>query len=143
MKKTPNATTHAAPSPSTAPQYSIGIDYHKRYSVYCALDAAGEIQARGRISHATPGEFAALVKKWPGRVVFEASMNWHWLYELLEREMPAEDILLAHPYKTRIIAETQVKTDSRAERDRLAGGQPAGRRGVAPSTWTRTSWLSC
>ena len=111
MKKPPNPTIHATPFPSTAAQYSIGIDYHKRYSVYCVLDAAGEIQARGRILHATPGEFAALVTKWPGRVVFEASMNWHWLYELLEREMPAEDILLAHPYKTRIIAETQVKTD--------------------------------
>lgn len=101
-------------TPSTKPStgtFSIGIDYHKRYSVYCVVDAAGQIQARGRIEHATPSEFAALVKKWPGRVVFEASMNWHWLYELLEREMPAKDILLANPFRTRIIAEAQVKTD--------------------------------
>ena len=38
-------------------------------------------------------------------------MNWHWLYEILEGEMAAEDIVLANPYKTRIIAEAQVKTD--------------------------------
>ncbi|MGI8425326.1 MAG: IS110 family transposase [Actinomycetota bacterium] len=101
-------------TPSTKPiphSFFTGIDYHKRYSVYCVVDATGEIQARGRILHATPSEFAALVKKWRGRVVFEASMNWHWLYELLEREVPAEDILLANPFKTRLIAEAQVKTD--------------------------------
>ena len=48
--------------------------FYKRYSVHCVIDAAGETQARGRIEHAIPSEFAALVKKWPGRVVFEASM---------------------------------------------------------------------
>jgi transposase len=91
--------------------YSIGIDFHKRYSVYCVVDASGQVQARGRIEHALPSEFAVLVQKWPGRVVFEASMNWHWLYELLEQAMPAENILLANPFRTRIIAEAQVKTD--------------------------------
>jgi hypothetical protein len=38
-------------------------------------------------------------------------MNWHWFYELLEPVVPAGNILLANPYKTRIIAEAQVKTD--------------------------------
>ena len=38
-------------------------------------------------------------------------MNWHWLYEILEQAMPEEDLVLANPYKTRIIAEAQVKTD--------------------------------
>jgi transposase len=100
------------PSTLTAsPAYFTGIDYHKRYSVYCVLNATGQIQARGRIEHAAPQEFAALVRKWPGRVVFEACMNWHWLYELLEQSLKAEDIVLANAYKTRIIAEAQVKTD--------------------------------
>lgn len=90
----------------------IGIDYHKRYSVFCVVDGAGEILNRGRIEHARPGEFLSLVKRWRGcRVVFEASMNWHWLYEVLETELGVEDIVLANPYKTRIIAEAQVKTD--------------------------------
>ena len=97
--------------PTSSPEYFIGLDYHKRYSVYCVLNSAGQIQARGRIEHATPDAFGALVKQWPGRLVFEASMNWHWLYELLERSMKADDIVLANAYKTRIIAEAQVKTD--------------------------------
>ena len=44
-------------------------------------------------------------------MVFEAGMNWHWLLEILERELPSERIVLANPFKTRIIAEAQIKTD--------------------------------
>ena len=90
----------------------IGIDYHKRYSVFCVLDARGGVLERGRIDHRCPEQFVALVRRWPGcRVVFEACMNWHWLLEILEEAMPREDIVLANPFKTRIIAEAQIKTD--------------------------------
>ena len=90
----------------------IGIDYHKRYSVFCVLDAQGMILERGRIDHLCPEQFVWLVRRWPGcRVVFEACMNWHWLLEILEEAMPREDIVLANPFKTRIIAEAQIKTD--------------------------------
>lgn len=105
-------------SSSTAPNIVveaatfIGIDYHKRYSIHHVIDAAGNDLAKGRIEHHSPQDFAALVKRWPNpRVVFEASMNWHWLFEVLERSMPGEHITLANPFKTRIIAEAQVKTD--------------------------------
>ena len=90
----------------------IGIDYHKHYSIYHVIDAAGNDLAKGRIEHHSPQDFVALVKRWPHvRVVFEASMNWQWLFEVLERAMPAEHITLANAFKTRIIAEAQVKTD--------------------------------
>lgn len=90
----------------------IGIDYHKRYSVFCVLDAQGGVLERGRIDHLCPEQFIELVRRWPGcRVVFEASMNWHWLLEILEEAMPREDIVLANAFKTRIIAEAQIKTD--------------------------------
>ena len=90
----------------------IGIDYHKAYSVYNVLDVQGETLGQGRINHAHPEDFRALVRRWPGcRVVFEAGMNWHWLFEILERELSFERIMLANPFKTRIIAETQIKTD--------------------------------
>jgi transposase len=66
----------------------------------------------GCIDHAHPDDFRALVRRWPGcRVVFEASMNWHWLFEILERELSSERIVLANPFKTRVIAEAQIKTD--------------------------------
>jgi transposase len=90
----------------------IGIDDHKRYSVFCVLDAQGVVLERGRIDHLCPEQLVALVRRWPGcRVVFEACMNWHWLLESLEEAMPREDIVLANPFKTRIIAEAQIKTD--------------------------------
>ncbi|MGA7901324.1 MAG: hypothetical protein WBL40_21460 [Terrimicrobiaceae bacterium] len=37
-------------------------------------------------------------------------MNWHWLFEILEMELSPERIVLANPFKTRIIAEAQIKT---------------------------------
>ena len=89
----------------------IGIDYHKAYSVYNVLDVQGESLGQGRIDHAHPEDFRVLVRRWPGcRVVFEAGMNWHWLFEILERELSPERIVLANPFKTRIIAEAQMKT---------------------------------
>jgi transposase len=90
----------------------IGIDYHKAYSVYSVLDLQGDSLGQGRIDHAHPEDFSALVRRWPGcRVVFEAGMNWHWLFEILESELSSERIVLANPFKTRIIAEAQIKTD--------------------------------
>jgi hypothetical protein len=81
MKTTPckeNETTISKP-------VYIGIDYHKRYSVHCVIDERGGILERGRIEHQRPEDFGALVKRWPGcRIVFESSMNWLWLYEVLE-----------------------------------------------------------
>jgi transposase len=94
------------------PSSFIGIDYHKRYSVFCVLDAQGGVLERGRIDHLCPEQFIELVRRWPGcRVVFEACMNWHWLLEVLEEAMLREDIVLANAFKTRIIAEAQIKTD--------------------------------
>jgi transposase len=76
------------------------------------LSAQGGVLERGRIDHLCQEQFVVLVQRWPGcRVVFEACMNWHWLLEILEEAMPREDIVLANPFKTRIIPEAQIKTD--------------------------------
>jgi transposase len=108
MKAQPKASTEMI----TESAVFIGVDFHKRYSVYHVIDAAGQNLAKGRIDHQTPEQFGLLVQRWPDvRVAFEASMNWHWLYEVLERSMPGSHITLANPFKTRIIAEAQVKTD--------------------------------
>ena len=105
-------SSHTPPSIVTEAATFIGIDYHKKYSVWHAVDAAGSDLGKGRIEHHSPHDFATLVKRWPNpRVVFEASMNWHWLYEVLEQSMVPEHLTLANPFKTRIIAEAQVKTD--------------------------------
>ncbi len=41
----------------------IGIDYHKKYSVYCALDTRGEVLGQGRIDHIIPEDFLRLVER--------------------------------------------------------------------------------
>ncbi len=90
----------------------IGIDFHKRYSVFCVLDAADSILERGRIEHSTPPLFIELAKRYPkARVVFETTMNWAWLYEILEPHVGNKNIVLTDAFKTRIIAESQVKND--------------------------------
>jgi transposase len=105
-------SSNTPPSIVTEAATFIGIDYHKKYSVWHAVNAAGFDLGKGRIEHHSPHDFATLVKRWPNpRIVFEASMNWHWLYEELEQHMPAARLTLANPFKTRIIAEAQVKTD--------------------------------
>ena len=44
------------------------------------------------------------------KVVLEATGNWYWLADLLESANLTH--ILAHPYKTRIITESKIKTDS-------------------------------
>ena len=108
------------PTPSHNSPVSIGIDFHKRYSVFCVLDAKGGILERGRIAHTTPELFVELAKRYPkARVVFETTMNWAWLYEILEPHVGNKNIVLADAFKTRIIAESQVKNDSRPKGDSL------------------------
>ena len=41
----------------------------------------------------------------------EACWNWGWLYDLLGQIDKVGEVVLAHPYKTRLIAEAQIKTD--------------------------------
>jgi transposase len=41
----------------------------------------------------------------------EACWNWGWLYDLLGETPGVAEVVLAHPYKTRLIAEAQIKTD--------------------------------
>ena len=89
-------TTALTTTISTPTKTFIGIDYHKRYSVYHVLDEAGKDVAKGRIDHATPDEFRKLVKRWPVcRVAFEATMNCYWLFELLEAQLPADEEFIA------------------------------------------------
>ena len=90
----------------------IGIDYHKRYSVVCIIDEAGQIVAEERIEHAFPERFGQLIgAQAPCQVGFEATMNWGWLHEILETIPGLERIVMANPLHVRLIAAAQVKTD--------------------------------
>ena len=93
--------------------FYVGIDYHKRYSVVHVIDDAGQSVCQTRVHLNDRRLFQAIFLRLDGpcRVVFEACMNWCKLYDLLEPIPNIEQMTLAHPYKTRIIAEAQVKTD--------------------------------
>lgn len=91
-----------------------GIDYHKRYSVVHVPDAAGAAVKKGRIEPNSLGGFAGFFSGFPAgsvRAVFESSMNWGYLYDLLHEVEAAANVTLANPYKTRIIAEAKIKTE--------------------------------
>lgn len=98
-----------------------GIDYHKRYSVLCTVDAEGRRVQSARVDQNEPAAFAAYFQRLPGpsRTVVEACWNWGWLYDLLHELSGVERVVLSHPGKTRLIAEAQIKTD-RLDAEKLA-----------------------
>jgi transposase len=91
----------------------VGIDYHKRYSVLCATDERGQKLKQRRVNGNTACGFAQFFAELgePSKVVMEACWNWGWLYDLLGEIEQVDKVVLAHPYKTRLIAEAQVKSD--------------------------------
>lgn len=91
----------------------VGIDYHKRYSVISAVDGVGRRLLEVRVNGNAPDGFRAAFNRLPGpaKVAVEACWNWGKLYDILEEIPGVEEIVLSHPYKTRIIAESQIKTD--------------------------------
>ncbi len=90
-----------------------GIDYHKKYSVASTQDATGTRVSEARIDDNAPAAFAAYFQSLPepSRGVVEACWNWGWLYDELGEIEAVEDVVLAHPFKTRLIADAQIKTD--------------------------------
>jgi transposase len=90
----------------------VAIDIHKRYSVVSALNEQGQRSGEARIEGNSEVGFAQYFKAiGRSKVVMEASWNWGRIHDLLESIDEIEEVVLAHPYKTRVIAEAQVKTD--------------------------------
>src|SRR5438552_2729134 len=89
------------------------IDYLKRYSVASALNELGQRIGEARIVGNSPAGFVQFFRSLggPSQVVIEACWNWSWLYDQLQHIEEVTEVVLAHPYKTRLIAEAQVKTD--------------------------------
>src|SRR5881227_4100393 len=92
----------------------VGVDIHKRYSVLVAVDERGRELGRSRSNGNTAFGFAQFFGGLEGKskVVLEACWNWGRIYDLLSEIEQVEEVVLAHPLKTRLIAEAQIKTDS-------------------------------
>jgi transposase len=91
----------------------VGIDIHKKYSVLCALDEGGCKLREARVERNARGGFARFFSglSGPSKAVLEASWNWGLIHDELEELEQVEEVILAHPYKMRLIADAQIKTD--------------------------------
>jgi len=87
----------------------VGIDIHKRYSVVVALDERGRELKRCRINGNTAFGFDQFFSGLDGKskVVVEACWNWGRIYDLLGEIEQVEEVVLAHPLKTRLIADAR------------------------------------
>src|SRR6266581_3409011 len=91
----------------------VGVDLHKRYSVLCAVDERGRKLREARIEGNAASGFAQFFEslEGPSKAVLEACWNWGLTHDLLEEIDCVEEVVLAHPLKTRLIADAQIKTD--------------------------------
>lgn len=62
--------------------FYTGIDYHKRYSVLCTVDASGQCVQSARVAQNEPAAFAAYFQRLPApsEAVLDACWNWGWLH---------------------------------------------------------------
>ena len=94
--------------------YYSAVDYHKKNSFVSVVNEQGQRVAEAKIRGNAPAAFAqffAGLGGEPTKVVMEACWNWGWLHDVLEQIEEVEEVVLAHPYKTRVIAEAQIKSD--------------------------------
>src|SRR4030095_2741515 len=89
----------------------IGVDLGKRNAVVVKKDRHGKITSKITVP-VTQAALESYFSKQDRRsqVVVEATGNWMYLYETIERYTP--EVVLAHPLKTRAIAEARIKTDT-------------------------------
>lgn len=88
----------------------VGIDLHKKTIVLCVLNQERKVVERARFSCSEVDRIRAyFAKLGPFQAVMEATASYEWLWQLLEPL--AARLVLAHPKKLRIIAESTQKSD--------------------------------
>ncbi len=88
----------------------VGIDLHKKTISLCVVDQERNVVDRKRFYCCQPERIEAFFERLrPFQAVVEATASYEWLIKLIE---PAADrVVLAHPKKLRIIAESTRKSD--------------------------------
>lgn len=92
--------------------YYLGIDLHKYKSYVTVLNEAGQEIFKGEIYNARTN-FEEIFKRLNGpcKGVIETTYNWEKMYDELSEI--GINMLVAHAYKLRVIAESQIKNDKR------------------------------
>lgn len=91
----------------------MGIDYHKQYFVATTMDERGKVLSKEKVStdrDSIRGYFKKASSGGELKAVMEACYGWEYFYD--EVEGLVDDLIMAHPLKTRLIAEARIKTDS-------------------------------
>src|SRR5262245_47560811 len=89
----------------------IGVDLGKRKAVVVKKDRLGKVTGKVTLAVSEAALENYFSRQDPkSKVVVEATGNWMYLYETIERYTP--EVVLAHPLKTRAIAEARIKTDT-------------------------------
>jgi transposase len=73
------------------------------------MDGNGQILGEESLESSADSILNYLGKFDKPEVVFEATRNWYWLYEALQRK--GYDVTMAHPKKTKAIGEAKIKSD--------------------------------
>lgn len=91
--------------------YLVGCDQHKHYSQVMVKDKEGNIKDQAKLYHNDRDKLTNYFTSLPGdsTVLLEASGFEPWLCDLLQEL--GFNVKLAHPLKTRAIAEERIKTD--------------------------------
>jgi transposase len=88
----------------------VGIDLHKQTIVLCVVNKDRKVLERKSFRCENTERIVAYFRQLgPFQSVVEATATYEWLVQLLEPL--ADDWVLAHPGKMRVIAETTKKTD--------------------------------
>lgn len=91
----------------------VGIDYHKRYFVATVMDEEGKVIRKDMVStdrRCIRDYFKEINSDGDVKAVLEACYEWSYFYD--EIKGMVKEVKLAHPLKTRLIAEARIKTDS-------------------------------
>lgn len=89
----------------------VGVDLHKKTIVCCAVDQRRVVLQRRTLPCAEPERIVTYFRGLGEfRAVVEATASYEWLWRLLEPH--ADRLVLAHPKKLRIIAESRRKSDA-------------------------------
>ena len=89
----------------------IGLDVHKKGSVYCCQDESGKVIRTGELSHTLQDVRQLVACDGQGtRVAIEATGSWQHVAAMLQSQ--GAQVVLSHPRRTRAIAAAKVKTDA-------------------------------
>ena len=85
----------------------VGVDVHKNFSFVCAMKENGEIILEKKVR---TEELEKLLEEIPGNktIILEPTTTAINLARKLRKK---NEVLLSHPYKTKLIAESKKKTD--------------------------------